>query len=55
MGVTFPRDQVLLSARLSSVGVDGVHFILFFSFNELASLRDEVWAKFRSFFVCGEE
>jgi len=54
-GVAFPRDQVLPSAGRSSVGVNGFNLILFFPINELARLRNEVGAKFRSFGVGGEE
>jgi len=55
MGVTFPRDQVLSSARGSPVGVDGFHLIFLFSINELARLRNEVGTELRNFLVRREK
>jgi len=54
-GVSFPRDQILMLARGSPVGMDSFHLILFFSIDELTRLRNEVRAKLRSFLVRGEK
>jgi len=53
--VAFPRNQVLVSARRSSIGTDVVYLVFLFAFNKLARLRDEVGAKLRSFFIRREE
>jgi len=55
VGVTFPRDQVLSSARGSLVGMNVVHLIFLFSFDELARLGNEVGTKLRSFLVGRKE
>ena len=54
-GVSFPRDQILMLARGSPVGMDSFHLILFFSIDELTRLRNEVRAKLRGLLVRGEE
>jgi len=54
-GISFPRDQILLSTGGTSVGTDGVYFVFLFTFDQFARLGKEVGAKLGYFSVRREE